>query len=119
MSFITLDFPREVLEIASNGKQGGRYCVKNWSELERYWKGNHRVDYDTPIIRHFVMDFDCKDFKQRGAEVDFSFMHEQVKRLHRFLLRENTRHFVWFSGGGFHIWIPLKNTHTIRWLQCC
>ena len=133
MGFITLDFPREVLEIASNGKQGGRYCVKNWQELERYWKGkngsgnvyftaygyratkpprNHRVDYDTPIIRHFVMDFDCKDFKQRGAEVDFSFMHEQVKRLHRFLLSEDIRHFVWFSGGGFHIWIPLQNIHT-------
>lgn len=133
MSFIALDFPREVLEIASNGQQGGRYCVKNWNELERYWKGkngsgnvyftaygyratkpprNHRVDYETPIIRHFVMDFDCKDFKQRGADVEFSFMHEQVKRLHRYLLQEDIRHFVWFSGGGFHIWIPLKNIHT-------
>ena len=36
MSFITLDFPREVLEIASNGKQGGRYCVimdRDWETL--------------------------------------------------------------------------------------
>lgn len=133
MSFIPLDFPREVLEIASNGIQGGRYLVRNWNELEKYWKGkngsgnvyftaygyratkpprNHRVDYDTPIIRHFVMDFDCKDFKQRGADVEFAFMHEQVKRLHRFLLHENYRHFIWFSGGGFHIWIPLESMHT-------
>jgi len=131
--FIELDFPREILEMGSQTGRAGRFLVRDWDELERYWKGkngsgnayftaygyratkaprNHRVDYDTPIIRHFIMDFDCKDFKQRGAEVDFSFMHEQVKRLHRFLLRENTRHFVWFSGGGFHIWIPLKNTHT-------
>ena len=58
------------------------------------------------------MDFDCKDFKQRGADVDFAFMHEQVKRLHRFLLHEDVRHYVWFSGGGFHFWIPLKNIHT-------
>ena len=31
MAFIPLDFPREVLEIASDGKQGGRYSVKNWA----------------------------------------------------------------------------------------
>lgn len=126
--FIELDFPREVLEIGSNGQKGGRYCVRDWAELERYWKGkngsgnvyftaygyratqqprNKRVDYNTPIIRHFVMDFDYKDFKQRGADVEFSYMHEQVKRLHRYLLSEDITHFVWFSGGGFHIWVPL------------
>jgi|TARA_R100001198_G_scaffold58132_1_gene33410 hypothetical protein len=131
--FIELDFPREVLEIGSNGQKGGRYCVRDWAELERYWKGkngsgnvyftaygyratqqprNKRVDYNTPIIRHFVMDFDCKDFKQRGADVEFSYMHEQVKRLHRYLLSEDITHFVWFSGGGFHIWVPLSEVHT-------
>ena len=41
MSFIELDFPREVLEISSGGKHGGRYLVKNWGELERYWKGKN------------------------------------------------------------------------------
>ena len=132
MSFVSLDFPREVLEIGSNGSQGGRFIVRSWDELERYWKGkngsgnayftaygyratkpprNHRVNYDTPVIHHFIMDFDCKDFKQRGADVEFSYMHEQVKRLHRFLLSENYRHFIWFSGGGFHIWIPLSQTY--------
>ena len=131
--FIQLDFPREVLEMGSDGQSGGRYCVNNWDELEKYWKGkngsgnvyftaygfratkpprNHRVDYDTPIIRHFVMDFDCKDFKNRGANVEFSFMHEQVKRLHRYLLSEDIMHFIWFSGGGFHIWVPLSETYT-------
>lgn len=131
MAFVPLDFPREVLEIGSNGSQAGRYIVRSWDELERYWKGkngsgnayftaygyratkpprNHRVDYDTPVIHHFIMDFDCKDFKQRGADVEFSFMHEQVKRLHRYLLSEDLRHFVWFSGGGFHIWVPLSKS---------
>ena len=132
MPFVPLDFPREVLEMASNGQQAGRYIVKSWNELERYWKSkngsgnvyftmygyratkpprNHRVDYETPVIHHFVMDFDCKDFKRRGAEVEFGYMHEQVKRLHTHLLQENIRHFVWFSGGGFHIWVPLAETY--------
>lgn len=133
MPFIPLDFPREVLDVGSSGDKGRRWLVNNWGELENYWKGrngsgnvyftaygyrattpprNHRVDYDTPIIRHFVMDFDCADFKQRGERVDFAFMHEQAKRLHRFLIHENYRHFMWFSGGGFHFWIPLENMYT-------
>ena len=132
MGFVRLDFPREVLEIGSNGAQGGRFIVRSWDELERYWKGkngsgnayftaygyratkpprNHRVDYDTPVIHHFIMDFDCKDFKQRGIDVPFAYMQEQVKRLHRFLLSEDIKHFVWFSGGGFHIWVPLSQTY--------
>ena len=132
MGFVRLDFPREVLEIGSNGAQGGRFIVRSWNELERYWKGkngsgnayftaygyratkpprNHRVDYDTPVIHHFIMDFDCKDFKQRGIDVPFAYMQEQVKRLHRFLLSEDIKHFVWFSGGGFHIWVPLSQTY--------
>ena len=129
--FIELDFPREILEMGSQTGRAGRFLVRDWDELERYWKGkngsgnayftaygyratkaprNHRVDYDTPIIRHFIMDFDCKDFKKRGQDVDFSYMHEQVKRLHEYLLSEDYRHFIWFSGGGFHIWIPLSET---------
>jgi hypothetical protein len=32
---------------------------------------------------------------------------EQVRTFHRFLLDENYRHFVWFSGGGFHVWVML------------
>ena len=34
MPFIELDFPREVLEIGSHGKSGGRYLVRNWDELD-------------------------------------------------------------------------------------
>tara|TARA_R100000152_G_C6778519_1_gene209286 strand:+ start:1496 stop:2599 length:1104 start_codon:yes stop_codon:yes gene_type:complete len=131
--FIELDFPREIMEIGSQTGRVGRFLVRSWDELERHWKGkngsgnvyfsaygyratkaprHHRVDYDMPIIRHFIMDFDCKDFKRRGEDVEFAFMHEQVKRLHRYLLQQNYRHFIWFSGGGFHIWIPLSKTFT-------
>lgn len=129
MPFIPLDFPREVLELSAHGGHGGRYLVRNWEELERYWKGkngsgnayftaygyrrtqaprHHRAEYNTAIVRHFVMDFDCKDFKQKGKDVDFSFMHEQVKRLHQHLLDNDYHHFIYFSGGGFHIWIPFE-----------
>ncbi len=133
MSFITLDFPREVLEVAANGKKGYRRLVKNWDELENYWKGksgsgdvyftsygyraltpprNHRVDYNTPIIRHFVCDFDCKNFHDKGIEVPFNFMQQQVQRLHKHLLEEDILHYIWFSGGGFHVWVTLEKTFT-------
>tara|TARA_R100001509_G_scaffold28595_1_gene15092 strand:+ start:1331 stop:2443 length:1113 start_codon:yes stop_codon:yes gene_type:complete len=133
MPFIELDFPREVLEIGHNGRNGGRYLVRNWDELERYWKGkngrgnayftaygyrrtnppkHHRVEYNSAIVRHFVMDFDCKDFKNRGQKVDFGFMQEQVRRLHKHFLDNDFRHFVWFSGGGYHIYVPISETLT-------
>jgi hypothetical protein len=133
MSFVIFDFPREVLEIGIDGLKGFRRVVKNAEELESYWRGkngsgnvyftaygyrsltpprNHRVDYNTPIIRHFVCDFDCKNFRKRGEDIPFEEMHEQVKRLHHYLLSNNTSHFVWFTGGGFHFWIPLEKTHT-------
>ncbi len=133
MSFITLDFPREVLEIGSDGQKGYRRLVKDWESLERYWRGkngsgnvyftaygyraltpprNHRVDYNTPIIRHFVCDFDCKNFRERGKDIPFEEMHDQVKRLHQHLLAEDTMHYIWFSGGGFHVWVPLDTVYT-------
>ena len=131
MSFVPIDFPREVLEIASNGERGWRRMVKDAADLEKYWRGkngsgnvyftaygynetqapkHHRVDYNTPKIHHFVMDFDCKDFKNKGAEVAFEVPQEEVRKLHRFLMKKNTLHFIWFSGGGFHVWVPLDET---------
>ena len=131
---ITIDFPREVLEISGvDGSRGYRRIVRNQEELESYWRGksgsgnvyftaygyrgttapkHHRVDYNTPIIHHFIMDFDCKDFKNRGSDVPFSKPHEQVKKLHRYFLKEGIKHYVWFSGGGFHIWVPLNKTYS-------
>jgi hypothetical protein len=134
MSFVPIDFPREVLEISgTDGSRGFRRMVKNAEQLESYWRGkngsgnvyftaygyrgtqapkHHRVDYNTPIIHHFVMDFDCKDFRGKGVEVPFSVPHEQVINLHKYFLDENILHYIWFSGGGFHVWIPLDKTHT-------
>ena len=128
--FIDIDYPREVLEIGTSGQKGFRRIVHNEKDLQKYWRGknglgnvfftaygyrgttppkHHRVDYNTPIVRHFVLDFDCKDFKNKGANVNFEHMHEQVKRLHTHLERNEIKHYVWFSGGGFHFWIPIKD----------
>ena len=41
MTFITLDFPREVLEVDSDGQKGFRRVVKSAEELESYWKGKN------------------------------------------------------------------------------
>ena len=129
--FIKLDYPREVLDIDIDSTRGFRKLVKDERELSKFWSGkngsgnvymtaygyvgttppkHHRVNYNTPVIRHFVMDFDCKDFTKRGATVSFSEMHEQAKRLHQHLLLNDYRHFIWFSGGGFHFWIPISKT---------
>ena len=131
MSFVQLDFPREVMELSETGN-GGRWVVNDWNELESYWKDKNgrgdcffsvygfrqthapkhtRAVHLSSIIRHFVMDFDCIDFHNKSAEVEFSVMHEQVKRLHKHFLENDYEHFVWYTGGGFHIWVPLDQTY--------
>lgn len=131
MAFLTLDFPREVLDIQTSGDKGYRRLTPDRASLERYWEGknglanafmtvygyratrppkHHRCDYNTPVIRHFVMDFDCKDFRARRA-VDMEVPLEQVRSLHSFLLEEDIRHGVWFSGGGFHVWVMLDKSY--------
>ncbi len=131
LGFVPIDFPREVLELPSSGAKGWRRMVRNAEELESYWGGkngsgnvyftaygytqtqapkHHRVNYNTPLIHHFVMDFDCKDFKAKGADVPFEKPHEEVKRLHNYFMGKQIEHYVWFSGGGFHLWIPLAHT---------
>lgn len=131
MPFVPIDYPREVLELPSNGERGWRRIVNNAEELESYWAGkngsgnvyftaygynetqapkHHRVDYNTPRIHHFVMDFDCKDFKNRGADVAFEVPQIEVRKLHQYLITQQIKHFVWFSGGGFHVWVPFAET---------
>ena len=84
---LTFDFPREVLELSTEKGKGFRKLVSTNNDFEKYWQGKNgvsnaymtvygyrattppyhkRVDLQTPIIRHFVLDFDPKDFKARG-----------------------------------------------------
>jgi hypothetical protein len=132
MTLIEFDFPREVLDMNESG-QGYRKLVNTKEELQNYWKGkngisnayvtqygyrattppkHHRCDYTTPIIRHFVMDFDCKDFSSaKKNEIDIDNVLEQVRNLHTHLLDASIQHGVWFSGGGFHCWVKLQEPH--------
>jgi len=130
---ITFDFPREVMELGNENGRGFRKIVRSSGDLERYWAGkngvsnaymtvygyratkqphNNRVDLLTPIVRHFVMDFDPKDFRQRSRpDVDPEKAMEQTKTLHYYLLKENISHAVWYSGGGFHVWVGLDKPY--------
>jgi hypothetical protein len=130
---ITFDFPREVMELGNEKGRGFRKIVESSSDLERYWEGkngvsnafmtvygyratkppfNKRVDLLTPIVRHFVMDFDPKDFRQRDRpNVDIERALDQALVLHRHLLKEDIHHGVWYSGGGFHVWVGLDKPY--------
>ena len=122
---IVFDFPREVMELSTEKGKGYRKIVRNSEDLETYWAGkngvsnafmtvygyrgtqqphNKRVDLMTPIIRHFVMDFDPKDFKHRNRpDVEIEEALKQTLRLHYHLLEEDITHGIWYSGGGFHV----------------
>ena len=123
---IVFDFPREVMELSTEKGKGFRKLVRSNQDLERYWAGkngvsnafmtvygyrglqqpyNKRVDLMTPIVRHFVMDFDPKNFRQRDRpDVETEVALEQTLKLHYFLIDKEISHAVWYSGGGFHIW---------------
>ena len=58
------------------------------------------------------MDFDPKDFrKNKGNSVDIEAPLEQTKRLHYHLLESDISHCIWYSGGGFHVWIGLDKAY--------
>ena len=114
---VHFDFPREVLELSTEKGKGVRKLVANTNEFERYWAGKNgvsnaymtvygyrgtnppyhkRVDLQTPIIRHFVLDIDPKNFKAKDRHaVEPQETLDQTRRLHEFLLKENIEHGVW------------------------
>ena len=130
---IVFDFPREVMELSTEKGKGFRKLVKSNKDLERYWAGkngvsnafmtvygyrglqqpyNKRVDLMTPIVRHFVMDFDPKNFRQRDRpDVETEVALEQTLKLHYFLIENEISHAVWYSGGGFHVWVMLDKEY--------
>ena len=123
-SVLEFDFPREVGLF--------RKVVHNPEELERYWTSlrnsqcaytsvygyravktsGKRAEYNTAIVRNFVLDFDKKERKgSMVLDVDGDKVMGQVRRLHQVLMDKDVLHAVWFSGNGFHIWIQLSKTH--------
>jgi hypothetical protein len=124
MKLLHFDFPREVGLF--------RKVVHNQRELEDYWSSLNnavcaytsvygfrglkpsarRAEYNTAVVRHFVIDFDCKA-RQSGTVIDVSgdSVLDEVRRLHQMLMEKNIHHAVWFSGNGFHVWIRLSEVH--------
>ena len=133
MMKMVFDFPREVMELSTEKGKGFRKLVADTEDFERYWQGkngvsnafttvygyratqqphNRRVDLMTPIVRHFVLDFDPKNFRaQNRPDVEVEVALEQARKLHQFLLSNNTSHAVWYSGGGFHVWVELDKAY--------
>lgn len=130
---LTFDFPREVLELSTERGMGFRKLVKDNKEFEKYWSGKNgvsnaymtvygyrattppyhkRVDLQTPIIRHFVLDFDPKNFREKDrGSVEPQTALDQTKSLHEYLVLNDIEHGVWYSGGGFHIWVALDRAY--------
>ena len=130
---IVFDFPREVMELSTEKGKGFRKLVRSNQDLEKYWAGkngvsnafmtvygyrglqqpyNKRVDLMTPIVRHFVMDFDPKNFRQRDRpDVETEVALKQTLKLHYFLIKKEVSHAVWYSGGGFHVWVMLDKEY--------
>ena len=71
-----------------------------------------RCDYGSAVIPHFVLDFDCV-VVERGErkDVDPSVPLGEVRLLHQHLMAEEILHAIWFSGGGFHVWVKLDRDH--------
>ena len=97
----------------TNGKQNLTTTVYGFRQLKP--KGN-RCEYNTAIVPHFVVDLD----KGRAAQMldieDSETGHRCTKDtliLASYLRDRNIRHAVWFSGGGFHIWVMLDKTHEL------
>ncbi len=126
-ALLVLDFPREVNLF--------RRVVHDKDEFNKWWTslGNasdaymsvfgfqqlkepnyRRGNYQTAIVRHFVLDFDCQMI-QGGSmvEVPPTVVLNEVRRLHNYLLEQDIKHGIWFSGGGFHVWVKLDRVHTI------
>lgn len=124
MNIIEFDFPREAGLF--------RKVVHTPKELETYWgslrnsqcaytsvygfravkPSGKRGEYNTAIVRHFVLDFDKK--ARKGSivfDVNGDQVLNQVRRAHQMLMDKDIHHAVWFSGNGFHIWIKLSKTH--------
>jgi len=95
---------------ATNGKDNITTTVYGFRDLKP--KGN-RCEYNTAIIPHFVVDLD----KDRLTDMDDleagQQCAEEAWRLSAHLLTNGWRHAVWFTGGGFHIWVNLDQEYDL------
>jgi hypothetical protein len=96
----------------ANGKADLTTTVYGFRELKP--KGN-RGEYSTAIVDKFVVDLD----KGRAAELDIEDSEtgqrctEDTLRLASHLRDMDIRHAVFFSGGGYHVWVMLDKVYEL------
>tara|TARA_R100001440_G_scaffold35191_1_gene54156 strand:+ start:17334 stop:18431 length:1098 start_codon:yes stop_codon:yes gene_type:complete len=97
----------------TNGKGNLTTTVYGFRDLKT--KGN-RCEYNTAIIPHFVMDFDA-DQALRVHSYEENLAKEscckEVETISSELSTNNIQHAIWFTGGGFHIWVKLDQEYIL------
>ena len=102
---------------STNGKANLTTTVYGFRELKT--KGN-RCEYSTAIVPHFVMDFDADQAVRLGnmtLEDAQKKCSSEVELMSRFLKRKSIQHAIWFTGGGFHIWVKLDQTYNLPTIE--
>ena len=130
MSHLFSDYPREV-------DMRLRKVIRSMDELQRYVKAMNgkdnltttvygfrelktnktRCEYSTAIIPHFVIDLDKgRAYEALGLEDDAEAgkrCTQDTRILVSHLLDNDIRHAVWFSGGGYHVWVMLDEIYKL------
>ena len=96
-----------------NGKENITTTVYGFRELK---PAGNRCEYTTAIVPHFVMDLDAG----RAESVLGMSPNEAGERCVRdtrelvnMLMKGGWKHATWFTGGGFHVWVALDQTHEL------
>jgi hypothetical protein len=96
-----------------NGKDNLTTTVYGFRDLK---PGGKRGEYSTAIIPHFVIDLDkgraTETLGLEGLDAGER-CAEDTWKLSAHLLTNGWRHAIWFTGGGFHIWILLDQTYEL------
>lgn len=105
------DFQRYINN--TNGKANMTVTVYPFKELK---PGGNRCEYTTAIIPHFVVDLDkgraIEQLKMTDEEAGQR-CTEDTLRLSNYLAKKGWKHSVFFSGGGYHIWVLLDRVYDL------
>lgn len=98
---------------AMNGKENITTTVYGFRELK---PNGTRAEYITAVIPHFVVDMDRNRAEEKlGMTEDEAGdrCSQEAWRLSMHLLENKIKHAIWFTGGGFHIWVMLDKEYAL------
>ena len=67
-----------------------------------YINSNGKPDYDSARIQHIYFDLD----NTKSLEI--------TRKMHEYLLEKDLRHSIFFSGGGFHVYIAVQYPNFLK-----